>query len=59
MEAHTMPTILVFAAFLCALIAEFVALGADLFGSTWEQWVAGALLAFFLAQFWPWVEARR
>jgi len=54
-----MSYLLVLVAFVCALLAEFVALGAQLFGSTWEEWVAGALCAYFLSLLVPWVDAKR
>lgn len=54
-----MSLLLVLVAFVCALLAEFVALGASLFNSTWQEWIAGALAAYFLSLLLPWVESRR
>jgi hypothetical protein len=51
--------LLVLVAFVCAGLGELVALGADVFGSTWQEWVAGALCAFLLSLLVPWAEARR
>lgn len=54
-----MSLVLVFAALVCAFIALLLSLGAHLFGWTWDQWIAGALVAYFLSLLWPWVDARR
>jgi hypothetical protein len=54
-----MNYLFVLAAFLCSLAALVVALGNSLGSSTWEEWVAGALAAYFLSLLVPWVEARR
>jgi hypothetical protein len=54
-----MSYLLLLAAFLCALAALVVALGNSLGGSTWEQWIAGALLAYLLSLLVPWLEERR
>lgn len=53
-----MSYLLVLVAFVCALAAEVVELGGQLFGSTWQEWIAGALAAYFLSLLVPWVEAR-
>jgi len=54
-----MNYVLVLIALFCAVFAEVVALGNKLGSSTWEEWVAGALIAYFLSLLIPWVEARR
>jgi hypothetical protein len=54
-----MSYILVLVAFVCAGLGELVALGANLFDSTWQQWVVGALCAYLLSLLVPWAEARR
>jgi hypothetical protein len=51
--------LLVLVAFVCAGLGELVALGADVFGSTWDEWVAAALCAYLLSLLVPWAEARR
>ncbi len=35
------------AAIACAIVALFVALGATLGASTWQEWLTGSLLAFY------------
>jgi hypothetical protein len=54
-----MSYLLVFAAFICALFALIISLGNNLFSSTWQEWVAGALMAYFLSLLVPWVETQR
>lgn len=54
-----MNYLLVLAAFLCSLAALVVSLGNSLGGSTWQQWLAGALVAYFLSLLVEWVEAWR
>lgn len=54
-----MGILLVLAAAVCAFFALLIALGTSLWSSTWSEWVAGALLAYFLSLLVPWAEARR
>lgn len=42
-----------FAAAVCFLAALALSLGASLFDSTWQEWVAGGLLAWVLATLTP------
>lgn len=54
-----MSAVLVLAAAVCSFFALLIALGTNLWGSTWSEWIAGALLAWFLSLLIPWVEARQ
>lgn len=46
----TRAYLLLIAALVCAVISLVVALGADLGGSTWQEWISGALTAYFGSQ---------
>jgi hypothetical protein len=54
-----MNLLFVLAALVCAIFALIIALGNSLFSSTWADWIAGALIAYFLSLLVPWVETRR
>lgn len=47
------PRLLLFAAALCFFVALIIALGASIFGSTWEEWTAGGLFSWVLASLIP------
>lgn len=53
-----MNYLFVLAAFICSLAAWVTAAGKLHWGS-WQEWVAAALVFFFLSLLVPWVEARR
>lgn len=47
------PRFFLLAAALCFFVALIIALGASIFGSTWEEWTAGGLLSWVLASLIP------
>lgn len=53
-----MNYVLVIVAFLCSLAAWVTAYG-KLHWGTWGEWIAAALVFFFLSLLVPWVDARR
>ena len=53
-----MSLIFVLLAFICSLAAWVTAYG-KLHWGTWSEWIAAALVFFFLSLLVPWVESRR
>lgn len=45
----TRGLLFVYAALACFVCALLVALGVDLGGSTWQEWIAGGLVAYLLS----------